>query len=36
MKELVGLRAKTYSNLKYNNNEDKKKKAHKMCHKTKT
>ena len=29
MKEFVGLRAKTYSYLKDNNNEDKKAKRHK-------
>ena len=31
MKELVGLRAKTYSYLKDNNDEDKKAKATKKC-----
>ena len=36
MKEFVGLRTKTYSYLKDNNNEDKKSKRHKkVCHKTK-
>ena len=36
MKEFVGLKAKTYSYFKDNNDEDKKKKAHKkMCHKKK-
>ena len=29
MEEFVGLRAKTYSDLKYNNDEDKKSKRHK-------
>ena len=37
MKEFVGLRTKTYSYLKDNNNEDKKSKRHgKECHKKKT
>ena len=37
MKKFVGLRAKTYSYLKYNNDEDKKSKRHKKgCHKKKT
>ena len=37
LKEFVGLRAKTYSYLKDNNDEDKKSKKHKkMCHKKKT
>ena len=37
MKEFVGLRAKTYSYLKDNNDEDKKRKRHKkVCHKKKT
>ena len=37
MKEFVGLRAKTYSCLKDNNDEDKKNKIHKkVCHKKKT
>ena len=31
MKEFVGLRAKTYSYLKDNNNEDKKAKGTKKC-----
>ena len=31
MKEFVGLRTKTYSYLKYNNNEDKKAKGTKKC-----
>ena len=31
MKEFVGLRAKTYSNLKENNDEDKRAKGTKMC-----
>ena len=36
MKEFVGLRAKTYSYLKDNNNEDKKsKRLKKVCHKKK-
>ena len=36
MKEFVGLRAKTSSCLKDNNNEDKKSKRHKkLCHKQK-
>ena len=30
-KELVGLRAKTYSHLKSNNNEDRKSKGTKKC-----
>ena len=33
MKEFVGLRAKIYSYLKDNNDEDKKQKAQKVCHK---
>ena len=37
MKELVGLRAKTYSYLKDNTDEGKKSKRHKIvCHKKKT
>ena len=37
MKEFVVLRAKTYSYLKDNNDEDKKSKRHKrVCHKKKT
>ena len=36
MKEFVGLRAKTYTCLKDNNNEDKKGKSTKKCHKRKT
>ena len=37
MKELVGLRAKTYNYLKDNNDEDKKTKStKKVCHKKKT
>ena len=37
LKEFVGLRAKTYSYLKGNNDEDKKSKKHKkVCHKKKT
>ena len=37
MKEFVGLRPKTYSYLKDNNNEDKESKRHKkVCHKKKT
>ena len=37
MEEFVGLRAKTYSYLKDNNDEDKKRKRHKkVCHKKKT
>ena len=36
MKEFVGLRAKTYSYLKDNNDEDKKAKGRKKCHKKKT
>ena len=37
MKEFFGLRAKTYSYLKDNNDEDKKAKKHKkVCYKTKT
>ena len=36
MKEFAGLRAKTYSYLKENNNEDKKEKAQKMCNKKNT
>ena len=37
LKEFVGLRAKTYSYLKDNNDEDRKSKKHKkMCHKKKT
>ena len=36
MKELVGLRAKTYSYLKDNNDEDKEAKGAKKCHKKKT
>ena len=37
MKEFVALRAKAYSYLKDNNNEDKKSKSHKkVCHKKKT
>ena len=36
MKEFVGLRGKTYSYLKDNNDEDKKVKATKKCHKKKT
>ena len=35
-KEFVGLRAKTYSHLKSNNNEDRKSKGTKKCHKKKT
>ena len=30
------IKSKNNSNLKYNNDEDKKRKAQKMCHKTKT
>ena len=36
MKEFVGLRAKTYNYLKDNNDEDKKAKCTKGCHKKKT
>ena len=36
MKEFVGLRAKLYSYLKDDNDEDKKQKAQKVCHKKKT
>ena len=36
MKEFVGLRAKTYNYLKDNNDEDKKAKRTKVCHKKKT
>ena len=37
MKEFAGLRAKTYSYLKDNNDEDKKaKETKKVCHKKKT
>ena len=37
MKEFVGLRAKTYSYLKDNNDEDKKAKdTKKVCHEKKT
>ena len=37
LKEFVGVRAKTYSYLKDNNDEDKKSKKHKkVCHKKKT
>ena len=36
MKEFVGLRAKTYSYLKENNNEDKKAKAQEICNKKNT
>ena len=36
MKEFVGLRAKTYRYLKDNNDEDKKAKGTKTCHKKKT
>ena len=36
MKEILGLRAKTYSYLKDNNDEDKKAKDTKKCHKNKT
>ena len=36
MKEIVGLRTKTYSYLKENNNEDKKAKAQEMCNKKNT
>ena len=36
MKELVGLRVKTYSYLKDNIDEDKKNKRHKVRHKNKT
>ena len=36
MKEFVGLREKLYSYLKDNNDEDKKQKAQKVCHKKKT
>ena len=37
MKELVGLKEKTYSYLKDNKNENKKNKRHKkVCHKKKT
>ena len=37
MKEFVGLRAKTYSYLKDNNDENQKSKRHKkVCHKKKT
>ena len=37
MKEFLGLRAKTCTYLKDNNNEDRKNKRHeKMCHKKKT
>ena len=37
MKEFVGLRARLYSYLKDNNDEDKKRKRHKeVCHKKKT
>ena len=33
MKEFVGLRAKTYSSLKDNNDEDKKARHREVCHK---
>ena len=37
VKEFLGLRAKTYSYLKDNNDKDKKSKRHKkVCHKKKT
>ena len=36
MKEFVGLKGKTYSFLKDNNNEDEKAKGKKVCHKKKT
>ena len=36
MKEFVGLRAKTYSYLKNDNDKDKKAKGTKKCHKKKT
>ena len=36
MKEILGLRAKTYSYLKDNNDEDKEAKDTKKCHKNKT
>ena len=36
MKKSVGLRPKTYSYLKDNNDEDKKAKDTKKCHKKKT
>ena len=36
MKEFVRLRAKTYSYVKENNDEDKKTKCTKKCHKKKT
>ena len=36
MKEFVGLKAKTQSYLKDNNNKDKKAKDTKKCHKNKT
>ena len=36
MKEFVGLKGKTYNFLKVNNNEDKKAKGKKVCHKKKT
>ena len=36
MKEFVGLKAKTYSYLIENNNEDKKAKGTKVCQKNKT
>ena len=36
MKEFIQLGAKRYSYLKNNNNEDKKQKVQKACHKKKT
>ena len=36
MKEFLEKRAKTYTYLTDNNNKNKKQKAQKMCHKTKT
>ena len=36
MKKFVGLRAKAYSYLKDNNDEDKKAKGTKVCHKKKS
>ena len=36
MKQIVGLRAKTYSYLTENNDEDKKAKGTKKCHKNKS